>query len=78
MSVNTDTLSERIGTLAEDADQLLTEIKKLRREVNKREGIEAKEYLADVPGELDRAEALADQMYEALESAETAAKKGGE
>ena len=78
MSVNTDTLSERIGTLAEDADQLLTEIKNLCREVNKREGIESIEFLADVPGELDNAERLANQMYEFLESAETCAKKGGE
>lgn len=76
--MNTDTLSERIGTLLDDAYQLLTEIKKIRREVNKREGIESIEYLADVPDELGNAKSIADQLCKMLESAESCAKKGGE
>lgn len=72
------TLSERIGALADAADDLLTEIKRLRKEVQQREGVEAVEYLADVPGELLNAENSADKMFEFLESAEYCAIKGGE
>ncbi len=46
------TLSERIGVLLEDADQLRAEVRKLRRELNNREGIESIANLADVPGDL--------------------------
>jgi len=72
-----DTLSERIGALIDDADQLHYAIMVLNKDVEKMDGIEAIEHLADVPGKLRDAEKLADQMYEALESAETCAKKGG-
>lgn len=50
------TLSERIDVLLDDADQLHAEIRKLRREINQREGIEAVDYLSDVPGDLLDAE----------------------
>lgn len=46
------TLSERIGILLGDADQLRADVRRLCRELNNREGIEAVEYLADVPGDL--------------------------
>jgi len=78
MPNNTGTLSERISVMLETADQLRAEIKKLCREVNRRDGIESIEYLADVPGELGNAESLADQLCDYLESAETCAKMGGE
>jgi hypothetical protein len=72
-----DTLSERISALADDADQLHSLIRNLRKEVDKMDGIESIPSLADVPGELLNAENFADKMYEFLESAETCAKKGG-
>lgn len=50
------TLSDRIGILLGDADQLRADVRRLRRELNNREGIEAVEYLADVPGDLLDAE----------------------
>jgi hypothetical protein len=72
------TLSERIDVLLENADQLRAEIKKLCREVNRRDGIESIDHLADVPGELGNAESLADQLCDYLESAEICAKMGGD
>ena len=72
-----DLISDRIGWLLEDADKLRAEIERLARDVRKRDGIESIEYLADVPGELERAWANADRMFEFLESAERCAKKGG-
>lgn len=50
------TLSDRIGVLSEDADQLRADVRKLRRELDNRDGIEAVEHLADVPGDLLDAE----------------------
>jgi glutamine synthetase type III len=50
------TLSERIGILSDAADQLRSEVKKLRMELNNRDGIEAIQHLADVPGDLLDAE----------------------
>lgn len=56
MPNNTGTLSERISVLLEAADQLRVEIKKLRIEIDQREGIESINHLADVPGGLHDAE----------------------
>ena len=72
-----DTLSERIGILSDAADQLYAEIKKLAREVNRSDGIESIDYLADVPGELEQAEQFMDDVCKFLDSATTLAKKGG-
>lgn len=69
-------LYERIGVLAAEADQLHALIRNLRHEVNRMDGIESIEFLADVPGELGWAEEFASKMYEFLESAESCAKKG--
>ena len=72
------TLSARIGSLLEDADQLRAEGKKLRRELNNREGIEAVECLADVPGDLLDAEDSIRKVVRYLNIAVEDAKKGGE
>lgn len=77
MANNTDTLSERICSLLEDADQLYAEIKKLAKEVNRSDGIESIDYLADVPGELGQAEQCMDDACKFLDSATTLAKRGG-
>lgn len=71
-------ISDRISPLLEDADHLLTDISSLVRDVNKREGIEAIVHLADVPGDLERAEALMRNVYSALELAQQDATKGGD
>ena len=71
------TLSERISVLLEASDQLYAEIKKLAREVNRSDGIESIDYLADVPGELEQAEQFMDDVCKFLDSATTLAKKGG-
>ena len=78
MADDTSTLSERIGALADVAYDLYTDIKQLRKEVEKREGIESIEYLSDVPGELKEAEESAKRMNNFLESAEDCATKGGD
>jgi len=78
MATISDTLSERIGTLADDADQLLTEIKKLRREINERDGIESINHLADVPGDLLDAEDHMRKVAVNLSIAADDATKGGE
>lgn len=72
------TLSERIGELATRADELVTDLKRLCKEVRNRDDVDGVEYLADVPEELERALANAGRAYEFLESAETCATKGGE
>lgn len=72
------TLSERIGALADAAVELHKEIKQLRKEVDRRDGIEAIEHLADVPGELRDAEDLMEKAYDFLYSAEVCATKGGD
>lgn len=77
MADNTRTLSERISVLLDAADQLYAEIKKLAKEVNRSDGIESIDYLADVPGELDQAEQCMDDVCKFLDSATTLAKKGG-
>jgi len=71
------TFSERLSTLLDEADQLYSEIRKLRQEAFAREDLDSVEHLADIPGELDRAEMFVEKMYGALESAETCAKRGG-
>lgn len=72
------TLSERIDALADSAAELFEEINRLRKEVNRREGIEAIEHLADVPGELLDAENLAEKAYDFLCSARMCAINGGD
>jgi len=71
-------LSERMDYLLIEADQLRASIKSLSREVNSREGIESIVHLADVPGDLERAEALMRNVYSALELAQQDATKGGD
>lgn len=77
MANNTGTLSERIDVLLDAADQLRVEIRKLAKEVNRSDGIESIDYLADVPGELDQAEQCMDDVCKFLDSATSCAKKGG-
>lgn len=77
MADNTRTLSERIDVLLDAADQLRVEIRKLAKEVNRSDGIESIDYLADVPGELDQAEQFMGDVCKFLDSATTLAKKGG-
>lgn len=72
-----DLISERISWLLEDADKLRAEVKRLARDVRKRDGIESIDYLADVPGELGQAEQCMDDACKFLDSATTLAKRGG-
>jgi len=78
MAINTDTLSERISVLLEAADQLRVEIRKLRREINERDGIESINHLADVPGDLLDAEDHMRKVAVNLSIAVDDATKGGE
>ena len=71
-------ISDRISPLLEAADNLLTNISSLVRDVNKPEGIEAITHLADVPGDLERAEELMRNVCSALELAQQDATMGGE
>lgn len=71
-------ISDRISPLLDEADRLLTNISSLVRDVNSREGIESYVHLADVPGDLERAEALMRKVYSALELAQQDAIKGGD
>ncbi|HOO04073.1 MAG TPA: hypothetical protein PLJ11_05055 [Methanomassiliicoccales archaeon] len=62
-------LSERIDDLLTEANKLRTDIAALLQEVNDREGIEAIEGLADVPDDLEYAEALMRSVCAELELA---------
>lgn len=77
-SLHPKELSGLISILADDAYGLYEAIRELREEVKKRDGIEAIEYLADVPEELASAENFAEQLCDFLESAEKCAKMGGD
>ena len=72
------TLSERMDYLLIEADQLRASITALSRDVSAREGIESISHLADVPGDLERAEALMRSVYSALELAQLDAIRGGD
>ena len=72
------TLSERIGALSDAADQLRAEVKKLRMEINQRDGIEAINHLADVPGDLLDAEDDLQKAAVCLSLAVADATLGGE
>lgn len=78
MANDTRTLSERIGALAYDADQLHSLIRELGKETDKIEGIETVDHLADVPGELLEAERYLAKAVDALNDAEQDAIKGGD
>jgi hypothetical protein len=71
-------LSERIDDLLTEANKLRTDIAALLQEVNDREGIEAIEGLADVPGDLEYAEALMRSVCAELELARQDAINGGD
>lgn len=72
------TLSDRIGILSDAADQLRSEIKKLRLELSERDGIESVQHLADVPGDLLDAEDDLRKAAVCLSLAVDDATKGGE
>jgi hypothetical protein len=71
-------LSERIDDLLTEANKLRTDIAALLQEVNDREGIEAIEGLADVPDDLEYAEALMRSVCAELELARQDAINGGD
>ena len=71
-------ISERIGVLLDAADQLRADVKKLRMELNNRDGIEAIQHLADVPGDLLDAEDDLQKAAVCLRLAVADATLGGE
>lgn len=70
------TIPERINTMLDAAVDLHDEVRKLRRKVEKIEGIQSKSFAADVPGDLEDADRRLNAVIAALTNAQTDATRG--